>query len=114
MGQLAGQINGDDPLDYKTQTALVAELRWSLTAAKTAKDARTLLIRMRERRELLATIAADIDRMLGTSTTILAASRTRWRRTSALLALLLVGGLILTFPIHDFGEYWRRIPPNTS
>ncbi len=68
---LAAQIRGDAPLNDETQNALVGELRRSLTDPETVEDARALLTRLRERRDLLARIAEDIDQALGTTPAII-------------------------------------------
>ncbi len=77
------------------QSALVLELRRSLTSSDTAKDARKLLTQLRGRRDLLARIAEEIDEALGTTL------RGRLRTILSTVAITVVGLSLLAFL---FGE----------
>jgi hypothetical protein len=72
LGGLTEQIGAKVTLSYEEQSALVVDLKTSLRDPETAKDARTLLERLRKRRDLLArdllaSIAAEIDEALASS-----------------------------------------------
>ncbi|WP_089939315.1 SUMF1/EgtB/PvdO family nonheme iron enzyme, partial [Candidatus Entotheonella palauensis] len=66
LNQLAAQINGDTPLNFEAQSALVIELKRSLTDSEIAQDARALIGQLRRRRDLLARVAEEMDEALGT------------------------------------------------
>jgi hypothetical protein len=65
LGRLAEQIETPSILDYEKQSALVVDLKRSLRDPETAEDASALLESLRKRRDLLATIAEEIDELLG-------------------------------------------------
>lgn len=67
LNRLSAQIAGSAPLSHETQSALILDLRRSLTDPTTAGDARVLLAQLRQRRDLLAWMAEDIDEALGTT-----------------------------------------------
>ena len=64
LGSLTERVESPDTLSYEQQSALIGDLRRSLRDGDTAEDARTLLERLRKRRDLLATLAEDIDELL--------------------------------------------------
>ena len=61
---LTEQIERTSALSYEKQSSLVVDLKRSLRDPETTDDARTLLERLRKRRDLLATIAEEIDEVL--------------------------------------------------
>lgn len=65
LGSLTEQVDAPSNLNYQEQAALLADLRRSLRDSESSGDARTLLQKLRKRRDLLATIAEDIDEVLG-------------------------------------------------
>jgi hypothetical protein len=65
LGGLTEQVETTSTLSYQQQSALLVDLRRSLHDPETTDDARTLLARLRRRRDLFATIAEEIDEMLG-------------------------------------------------
>jgi hypothetical protein len=67
LGGLTEQIGAKVTLSYEEQSALVVDLKTSLRDPETAKDARTLLERLRKRRDLLASVATEIDEALASS-----------------------------------------------
>ncbi|MEE8105956.1 MAG: toll/interleukin-1 receptor domain-containing protein [Planctomycetota bacterium] len=64
LGTIAAQIEATESMSYERQSAVVIDLRKNLRDPGTAADARVLLQRMRERRDLLANIADELDEML--------------------------------------------------
>ncbi|HSB80111.1 MAG TPA: TIR domain-containing protein [Candidatus Methylomirabilis sp.] len=64
LGGLAEQIEATASLDYEKQSAMVVDLKRSLRDPETFDDAHALLVRLRNRRDLLATIADEIDEVL--------------------------------------------------
>ena len=64
LGGVTEQIEGRSTLSYEQQSALVVDLKRSLRDPETSNDARVLLARLRRRRDLLATIADEIDELL--------------------------------------------------
>jgi hypothetical protein len=67
LGTLTEQVGTASTLSYEQQSALVVDLRKSLRDPETTNDARTLLERLRKRRDLFATIAEEIGELLTTS-----------------------------------------------
>ena len=67
LGSLAEQIETTSTLSFEKQSALVVDLKRSLRAPETADDARTLLESLRNRRDLFANIAEEVDEVLGSS-----------------------------------------------
>jgi hypothetical protein len=65
LGGLGEQIARTSSLTFEEQSALVLDLKRSLRVPETKNDARTLLLSLRKRRDLLATIAKEIDELLG-------------------------------------------------
>ncbi|MFB3132459.1 MAG: hypothetical protein ACE10K_08055, partial [Rhodothermales bacterium] len=63
---LTEQIETTSALSYKEQITLVVDLKRALRDPETTDDARTLLERLRKRRDILATTADDIDELLAT------------------------------------------------
>jgi hypothetical protein len=61
LNDLAARIDSPASLAYEAQSALVSDLRRGVRDAATASDARTLLDRLRKRRDLFANIAEEID-----------------------------------------------------
>ena len=60
LGSLTEQVDSTSTLSYPEQTALLVDLKRSLRDPENTEDTRTLLRRLRKRRDLLATIADDI------------------------------------------------------
>jgi hypothetical protein len=65
LGSLAAQVDGSTALSYEQQSALVVDLKKGLRDPATAGDVRTLLQRLRKRRDLFAAIADEIEELLG-------------------------------------------------
>jgi hypothetical protein len=65
LGGLARKIDNAATLSYEEQSALLTDLRTSFRDAAIADDSRALLEKLRKRRDLFATIAAEIDDLLG-------------------------------------------------
>lgn len=65
LGSLTRKIEMSPLLTYEEQSALVVDLRRGLRDGKTAADSRTLLEALRKRRDLFATMAEEIDELLG-------------------------------------------------
>ena len=63
LGGLSERIDSPVTLDYADQSALVLDLGRGLRDPETASDARTLLARLRKRRDLFAPIAEEIDEL---------------------------------------------------
>lgn len=68
LGRLSEQLETTSTLGYDEQSALVVDLKRSLRESGTSEDTRTLLERLRKRRDLYATIAEEIDEMLSSTT----------------------------------------------
>lgn len=66
LGSLTAQVGTAATLTYEEQCGLLTDLRRSLRDPETANDARTLLVTLRHRRELFASVAEEIDDLLGT------------------------------------------------
>jgi TIR domain len=64
LGSLSERIENTTSLSYEMQSALVLDLRKGLRDPEVTNDARTLLERLRKRRDLFATIADEIDELL--------------------------------------------------
>ena len=64
LGGLTEKVELTATLSYEQQSALLVDLKSGLRDPETADDARTLLARLRKRRDLLATIAYEIDELL--------------------------------------------------
>jgi len=64
LGSLSEQVEATSILSYEKQSALVVDLRRSLRDIEAADDTRTLLERLRKRRDLFATVAEEIDELL--------------------------------------------------
>lgn len=64
LGGLNEQIEGASILTHEQQSGLLVDLRRGLRDPETAEDSRALLKRLRRRRDLLATIAEEIDELL--------------------------------------------------
>ena len=64
LGSLKQQIETKSTLSYENQTALVIEIKKSLRDPCTTDDARAILERFRERPDLFAIIADEIDDLL--------------------------------------------------
>ncbi len=67
LGSLTEQIGAAATLNYEEQSVLTVDLRKSLRDPETMVDARALLKKFRRRRDLLATIADEIDELLASS-----------------------------------------------
>ncbi len=65
LGGLTEQVDSSATLSYQEQTALLTDLRRSLRDSENTQDARILLQKLRQRRDLFATIADDIDELCG-------------------------------------------------
>lgn len=64
LGGLTGKIESKDTLNYADQSQLLVEIKQSFKDPSTAKDARTLMERLRKRPDLFAAIADEIDELL--------------------------------------------------
>lgn len=64
LGDLAERIGSEGTLSFEEQSALLVDIKSFLRVPENAEDARTLLYRFRERRDLLATIGAEIDHVV--------------------------------------------------
>lgn len=65
LASLFERVETTSALDYEEQSVLLLDLKRSMRDPDTANDARTLLKRLRTRRDLLATIAEEINELLG-------------------------------------------------
>lgn len=93
LSSLAEKIETTATLSNEEQSALVVDLKRSLRDLETTNDGRALLDRLRKRRDLLASIAEEIDELLASTPkawafpprapepvpSYLAAPRGRWR-----------------------------------
>ena len=61
LGQLAEKVDTANVLSYEEQTSLLVDLRRGMQDPSTRDDSRTLLARLRRRRDLFASIAEEID-----------------------------------------------------
>ena len=61
LGQLTEKVESLTALDYDEQSALLIDLRRGMQDPETRDDSRTLLGRLRKRRDLFAAIAEEID-----------------------------------------------------
>ena len=64
LGNLTSQVETTSTLSYEQQSALLVDLRRHLRDPGTADDARTLLERLRKRRDLFATIAEEMSELI--------------------------------------------------
>lgn len=64
LGGLTEQLETASSLSYEAQSTLLLDLKRGLRNAETAADARTLLGKLRERRDILMAIAEEIDEVL--------------------------------------------------
>lgn len=64
LTSLTEKIETASTLNYEKQSTLLVDLKRSLREPETADDAHVLLERLRKRRDLLATIAEEIDELL--------------------------------------------------
>ena len=64
LGGLAAMVETASPLDYEKQSGLLIDLKRSLLDHETSQDACVLLGKLRKRRDLLASIAEEIDELL--------------------------------------------------
>lgn len=67
LGGITAQIETRATLSYEQQSALVVDLKRGLRDPETTDDSRALLARLRKRRDLLATIADEVDELLNGS-----------------------------------------------
>jgi hypothetical protein len=67
LGSLANRLSATRVLNQEEQSVLILDLKGRLRDPETAEDARSLLKQFRERRELLAAIAFEIDEVLARS-----------------------------------------------
>jgi len=67
LGSLTEQLETTATLSYEEQSALLVDLKRSLRESETTDDAHALLERLRKRRDLLATIAEEIDEVLAST-----------------------------------------------
>ena len=65
LGSLTAKVETTSTLTYDEQSALVFDLKRGLRDSGTNADSRTLLAKLRKRRDLYATIAEEIDELLG-------------------------------------------------
>ncbi|MGB8435055.1 MAG: TIR domain-containing protein [Burkholderiales bacterium] len=75
LGGLREQVEAITALEFAEQSALLVKLKRSLRDPDTAKDGRTLLESLRMRRDLFATIAEEINELLGNPATASPSSR---------------------------------------
>jgi hypothetical protein len=68
LGKLTGLVDQDSDLSFEQQTTLVFQLKQGLNDPGMALDTCTLLERLKRRRDLLATVAAEIDDLLRSAT----------------------------------------------
>ena len=64
LGTLTEKVGTVSTLSYDEQCSLLTDLRRALRDPETAHDARALLVTLRHRRELFASIAEEIDELL--------------------------------------------------
>jgi hypothetical protein len=64
LGTLTRKVDFQGALSYEEQSALVVDLRRSLREDGSAADARSLLLKLRRRRDLYAGIAEEIDELV--------------------------------------------------
>lgn len=64
LGSLAEQVETTSTLSFEQQSTLVVDLKKCLRDPETTSDTRILLERLRKRRDLLASIADEIDEVL--------------------------------------------------
>ena len=64
LSGLASRVNIDSAMTFEEQSTLVVELRQGLREAANRNDSLVLLRRLRARRDLLATVAENIDELL--------------------------------------------------
>jgi len=64
LGKITQQIDSDTVLDYNEQCSLIVDLKRSIHESEFLPDVETLLKRLRNRRDLYATIAEEIDKLL--------------------------------------------------
>jgi hypothetical protein len=64
LGSLTEQVAMTSTLSYEQQSALVVDLKRGLRDPETTDDVRTLLGRLRKRRDLFATVAEEIEELL--------------------------------------------------
>ncbi|MCH9665770.1 MAG: toll/interleukin-1 receptor domain-containing protein [Gammaproteobacteria bacterium] len=64
LGSLTEKIGTTSTLTYEEQSILIVDLKRGLRDSEITVDARTLLERLRRRRDLLASIAEEIDELL--------------------------------------------------
>jgi TIR domain-containing protein len=69
LARLTEQVDTTSTLSYGEQSALVGDLKRGLRDPVTIHDARTLLERLRKRRDLFAAIADEIDELLNRTRT---------------------------------------------
>jgi hypothetical protein len=67
LGSLTEQIDSISTLNYEQQCAILTDLRRGLRDPNTANDVEVLLDRFRRRKDLLVTIADEIDSLIKTS-----------------------------------------------
>ena len=67
LAGLKERVETTSALDYEEQSALLLDLKRSMRDPETTDDARVLLRRLRTRRDLLATIADEINELLGSA-----------------------------------------------
>ena len=65
LGSLGEQVETTSSPSYQEQSVLVVELKRSLRDPGTSDDSRSLLEKLRKRRDLLLSIAEEIDELLG-------------------------------------------------
>lgn len=70
LSALAQRAEATGHLDFEAQSALLVDLRGALRDTETRDDARAVLTRLRSRRDLLATIAEQVDELLSGPTAV--------------------------------------------
>ena len=64
LGKITQQIDSDSVLNYNEQCSLLVDLKRSIHESELLQDVETLMKRLRNRRDLYATIAEEIDELL--------------------------------------------------
>ena len=64
LGNLTEQVNTTSTLNYEQQSALLLDLKRALRDSNAVKDVKILLTRFRERKDLLLSIAEEIDDLI--------------------------------------------------
>jgi hypothetical protein len=96
LGGVAQRLTASVVLSYEEQSALVFDLKGSLRDSETAEDARSLLKQMRKRRDLFASMAQEIDEMLGQPAPVLDQLGSREVRSASSLAATVADATVVS------------------